>query len=303
MSSYMCMFAKRFTAFTIAACFFVSCGDPKKNDDNEDLVEAEDTVKTSVLNVGGELFSIPSPIQTAMLIQKSGITYDKSVLSLSNKVNTYSTDYARAVNLGVYGADLGYVSLYNQTQDALSYLGSIKQLSDKIGISAAFDGPTIDRVKNNITNKDSMMVLVSLAYRGSDAYLKNNNRTDVSHLILTGGWIEGMHFALMAYKVKPSEQFKSRIAEQKQALNSLIKILSNNTSTEVVELTAKMNELSKIYEGVELKYTFVAPITDSVKKITYINSITEAVISKEQINQISEKIQQIRNKIVNTSQS
>ena len=47
----------------------------------------------------------------------------------------------------------------------------------------------------------------------------------------------------------------------------------------------------------------VAPITDSVKKITYINSITEAVISKEQINQISEKIQQIRNKIVNTSQS
>ena len=76
----------------------------------------------------------------------------------------------------MFGADLGYVSLYNQTQDALGYLGSIKQLSDKLGISAAFDGPTMERIKNNITNKDSMMVLVGIAYRASDAYLKNNER-------------------------------------------------------------------------------------------------------------------------------
>ena len=185
-----------------------------------ELVETVDTVKTSVLNVGGELFSVPSPIQTALLIQKSGITYDKSTLHASNKVNTFTTDFSKSLNLGIYGADLGYVSLYNQTLDALGYLASVKQLADKLGISAAFDASTMERIKNNVTNKDSMMVLVGIAYRGSDAYLKNNQRTGVSSLILTGGWIESMHFSVTAYKSKPTDGVRFRIAEQKQALGS-----------------------------------------------------------------------------------
>ena len=158
--------------FLFCAIVFISCNDTKE-DDKDDLIENTDTVKTAVLNIDGELFSIPSPIQTALLIQKSGIDYNKNVLSASNKVNTFPTDYSRALNLGVFGADLGYVSLYNQTQDALGYLAAIKQLSDKLGLTAAFDAGTMERIKNNITNKDSMMVLVGIAYRGSDSYLKN----------------------------------------------------------------------------------------------------------------------------------
>lgn len=292
---------KRLIVLSITFSFLVSCGDSKK--DEEDLIETADTVKTSVLNVGGELFSIPSPIQTALLLQKSGIVYDKSVLSTSNKVNTFSTDFSRALNLGIYGADLGYVSLYNQIQDALGYLASIKQLSDKLGLSAAFDPPTMERIKNNITNKDSMMVLVGIAYRGSDAYLKNNQRTDISSLILTGGWVESMHFSVSAFKIKPSDQVRFRIAEQKQALSSLIKILALNSSPEAIDLTAKLNDLAKVYEGIQFKYNFVEPTTDTLKKVTYINSTTEVMITDEQLTQISNKVEEIRNKIVNTTQS
>ncbi|MCW3076307.1 MAG: hypothetical protein JWO32_916 [Bacteroidetes bacterium] len=287
----------------VTAGIFASCGDPKKDDSKDDIVEAVDTVKASVLNVGGELFSVPSPIQTALLIQKSGITYDKAVLNASNKVNTFSTDYARSLNLGIYGADLGYVSLYNQTQDALGYLASVKQLADKLGISAAFDASTMERIQKNVTNKDSMMVLVGIAYRGSDAYLKNNQRTDVSSLILAGGWIESMHFSISAYKQKPNNDIKYRIAEQRQALGSLIKILGNNKTQEVVDLTAQLTELSKIYETIQFKYTFAAPKDDTAKKMTYINSTTEVVVTDEQIIKISDKITAIRNKIVNTTQS
>ena len=303
MNIFKYMFNKHFLVLAITAGFLVSCKDNKSDEEKDDLVEAPDTVKSAVLNVGGELFSVPSPIQTALLIQKSGITYDKSILSTSNKVNTYSTDFARALNLGIYGADLGYVSLYNQTQDALGYLASIKQLTDKLGISAAFDGPTMDRIKNNITNKDSMMVLVGIAYRGSDAYLKENQRTDISSLILTGGWIESMHFSLTAYKAKSTDGIRYRIAEQKQALNSIIKILGGYSTPEVVKLTAMLSDLSKVYDGIQFKYNFVEPVTDTTKKVTYINSTTEVIITDEQLSQIGEKLKQIRDKIVNTTQS
>lgn len=304
MKIYKTMLNKNVLVLTLAVAFLTSCGDPKKDDGNKDeLVETVDTVKTSVVNVGGELFSVPSPIQTALLIQKSGITYDKAILHSSNKVNTFSTDYAKSINLGIYGADLGYVSLYNQTQDALGYLASVKQLADKLGISAAFDASTMERIKNNVTNKDSMMVLVGIAYRGSDAYLKNNQRSNVSSLILTGGWIESMHFSVTAYKIKPTEGVRFRIAEQKQALGSLIKILGSSAEPEVVALTAQLNDLSKIYDGIQFKYNFIEPVTDTAKKMTYINSTTEVIVSDEQIAQITEKIKEIRNKIINTTQS
>lgn len=307
MNIYRNMLNKHFFAPIIiglmSAGILTSCGDPKKDSTKDDIIETPDTVKTSVLNIGGELFSVPSPIQTALLIQKSGISYDKSVLSASNKVNTFSTDYTRSLNLGIYGADLGYVSLYNQTQDAIGYLASVKQLADKLGISAAFDASTMERIQKNITNKDSMMVLVGIAYRGSDAYLKNNQRTDISSLILAGGWIESMHFSVSAYKQKPNNDIKFRIAEQKQALGSLIKIISNNKSQEAVDLYVQLTDLSKIYDGIELKYTFVPPTDDTAKKVTYVNSTTEVIVNDEQISKISDKIKEIRNKIVNATQS
>lgn len=287
-----------------AVVFVTACGgDKDKTDGKDDLVEVPDTIKAAVVNVGGELFSVPSPIQTALLIQKSGVSYDKSVLHTASKVNTYSTDYLKALNLGIYGADLGYVSLYNQTQDAIGYLGALKQLADKLGVSAAFDAATMGRIEKNITNKDSMLVLVGIAYRSSDAFLKNNQRNDVSSLILTGGWLESMHFSVAAYKSKASNELKWRIAEQKQSLGSLIKILSAYQGEEVKALTIQLNDLSKIYEGIQFKYNFVEPTHDSIKKVTYINSSTEVIVNEDQINQIGTKIQEIRNKIVNSSNS
>jgi hypothetical protein len=293
---------KHFVLLSAFAILVTSCG-TEENSEQDDLLTAEDTIKSAVLNIAGELFSVPSPIQSAMLIQKSGIAYDKTVLSNPNRVNTFLTDYVRALNLGVYGADLGYVSLYSQTQDALGYLASIKELSDKLGISAAFDVPTMERIRNNITNKDSMMTLVSIAYRGSDAYLKDSRRTDISSLILAGGWIESMHFSIMAYKSKPSNQLRYRIAEQKQALTSILKILKANDSAEISGMNEKLSDLAKIYEGIQFKYNFVEPTHDTTQKVTYINSTTEVIVTDEQLAQISSKVKEIRNEIVNSTQS
>lgn len=300
MNSSKSMIRSKFLALSLAALVLTSC-DPDKKVDNidNDSVPDTDTVKAQVLNVGGELFSVPSPIQTAMLIQKSGVAYDKTILNLSNKSTHYSEDFERAINLGIYGADLGYVSMYNQTQDALGYLAAVKVLADKLGVSAAFDQKTMKRIESNIANKDSMLVLVGIAYRSSDAYLKNNKRNEISSLILAGGWIESIHFSIAAYKTKPSDDIKFRIAEQKQALGSIIRLLSTNTMPQATDLSKQLTDLAKIYDGITSKYTFVEPTHDTIKKITTINSTNEVVVSKEQVEQIGAKIQEIRNKITN----
>jgi len=284
----------------LSGILFFSCGTAEKEE--EGLIEEADTIKTAIVNVGGELFSIPSPIHTALLVHKSGVVYDKSVLSPARTVNTYLTDQSKALILGVYGADLAYVSLFNQTQDAIGYLGAIKQLSDKLGLDAAFDAATMDRIKNNIGDKDSMTVLVGLAYRGSDAYLKSNQRSDISTLILTGGWLESMYFSIAAYESKPTNELRYRIAEQKQALNSIRKILTDLALPEIKVLTDDLIDLSGDYEQIQFKYTFVEPVHDTVKKLTYINSTSEVLVSDEQLEKICSKLIKIRNKVVNSPQ-
>lgn len=290
-----------FIMYPLCILLLVSCGGDKGKPTTEEI--QEDTAKVvsgAVLNIGGELFSIPSPLQTAMLIQKTGSAYDKTILNNKENMNQYATDFSKALNLGIYGADLGYVNMYNKTQDAISYLAAVKKLADELGVSGAFDTQTMERFQKNITNKDSMMVLVGLAYREGDIFLKQNKRPDISGLILTGGWIESLNFAIAVNKTKPNEEIKRRIADQKQALSSVIKLLTPfSAQPEYANLLNDLKDLSKNYETIEYKYVYEKPETDVAAKTTTINSHTDVNMGKETLDQISTKIESIRKKIVN----
>ncbi len=291
-------FKGAFALLSVSAFLAAGCGNnngKKTVDENPTVVDTSGTI----ININGELFSIPSPIQTAFLIKGSGAPYSKGIINDPHKSTQYSTNFAKALNLGIYGADLGYVTIYDQSQDAISYLNSAKKLSDGLGISAAFDAATIDRFTKNLGNKDSLLVLVGVAYRASDAYLKTNDRSDVSGLVLAGGWIESLYFTTNIYKTKPSDEVKLRIAEQKLSLQNLIKLLTPYYSQpEYTKFVDNLYDLSTVYDGIEFKYTFVKPTTDAEKKMTTINSKTEVKITPVQIESIAQKIKDIRSQIV-----
>jgi hypothetical protein len=290
-------FRGAFLFLSATALLTAGCGGGETKDSDE--LPPVDSTQTTILNVNGEIFSIPSPIQTAFLIKGSGASYSKDILNPSNKSSEYSTNFSKALNLGIYGADLGYVTIYDQNQDAIGYLNAAKKLADELGVSGAFDANTIERFAKNLGNKDSMLVLVGVAYRSSDAYLKNNDRSDVSGLVLAGGWLESLYFATNVYKTKPNEDVKRRIAEQKTSLQSLIKLLTQFYSQpEYTEFIDNLNDLSTVFDGVEFKYTYEKPTTDADKKVTTINSKSTVNITPEQIESITQKVKSIRSQIV-----
>jgi hypothetical protein len=286
---------RSFSGLLLGSALIVSCGNQKETNGNgEDLQESDnDTIKNTVVNVGGKLFSIPSPVQTSMLVQKSGAAFNKEVIS-SHKADEYKGIFFQATNLGVFGADLGYVTMYNQSADQLKYLAQARKLSDALGISNAFDTQTMTRINDNINQKDSLLVLVGVVYRASDAFLKANQRNVVSSLILTGGWIESLNFAGQVNKTNPSEELKMRIAHQKQSLKSIIELLSQFKDENVPELKDKLVELQTIYDGVKLTYVYEKPETDALNKVTIFNSRTDVSITDDQLKQITEKIKSIR---------
>lgn len=286
---------------SIFSVFLTSCGngDSENTDAVDSTMVKPENDKVGPLVVNGEIFSIPSPIQTSMLIKQVGTNYSKDILNPTANTPNYTTTFKKALNLGVFGADLGYVTIYEQTQDAIGYLNSVKKLADELGVSGAFDVQTIERFQKNLGNKDSLLVLVSVAYRASDAYLKNNERNDISGLVLAGGWIESLYFAVNTAKTSKSDELVRRIGEQKSSLNSVIKLLTPYYSQpEYAELVDELMALSTIFENVAFAYTYEKPVTDVKNKITTINSKTQVTVSPEQLESISQKIQSIRNLIV-----
>lgn len=272
----------------------VSCGNGDENAVDKQIDKMIDSSNLAI-GVSGKVFIIPSPIQTAILIQKSGAQFDKSALNPTDRVNSYSTKFQKCLNLGIYGADLGYATLYDQNDVAMAYFTVTNRIATDLGLTSAFDKTLFERFQRNMGNKDSILSLVSVAYRASNDFLKNNDRSEEAALIIAGGWIETLQFAINVMKTKGNEDVKRRIAEQKNTLNNLISLLSAyQGNEEYTELLQNLNDLKAEYDKVQYKYVYQAPVTDEVNKTTTITSKSEITITPENIQVIGEKIAAIR---------
>lgn len=285
------------TFATIVLLGINSCGsEPEKPE-----IEKEVLDPNSALNMDfeGKIFSIPSPMQTALLMEEVNAPFNASILNDISSVESYNTDYQRALNLGIYGTDLGYLSVYKKNSDALRYLSTVEKLTNKLGLEGAFDKNFITRFEKNSTNKDSMMVIVADAFKKSDSYLKSNNRKEISALILIGGWIESLYLACEINKAKPDNKIIERIGEQKETLNTIIEILKNyNKKNSYDELISEMESLQGYFNQIEVSYDFAQPKTDAKKKLTTLQHNMVVRLDNNLLNFIYQKITSIRSSII-----
>lgn len=211
----------------------------------EDLAKAEEMIH-----------NMPSPIEMAILIKHAGGEYNSSLLNDIKKIDGYVTNGKKTINMGVYSADVGYTSLYKQTQETVFYLNNVRKLSDAIGLTDAFDQAVFDRVESNIENRDSLLHILSGAYDVANEYLKDNNRMNTSVLMLAGGWIESMYLAanLGADGGRPEDIISLRILEQEVVLDKILAAMKMSSEDPLVgEFASKLEELDKVLVAEEIR--------------------------------------------------
>lgn len=292
--------------FIFSTCFFFSCNNSETQSNDTDeidkAIEKEvDSSANKLIKFNDVIFSIPSPYQFAFFIKNLGITYDKTFLNSTKSVGTYTSTFKQALNMGVYGTDLGYLNIYEQVPDAVEYFATLKVLSQEAGIANTFDASTLERIEENMGDKDSLLFILSNKYREADASLKDNDRNNVAVLILAGGWIESVFILTEVAKNYQKEEVIQKIAEQKHPLDNLIRILSPyySTSDDYRNLLDNLIDLAYVFDGVTYTYEFKEPTVDPINKVTTVNSVSKLIINQEQIEQITEKINVIRKLVVN----
>ncbi|MBK3518996.1 hypothetical protein [Carboxylicivirga marina] len=291
----------------LGAVLLISCNSnqKKQNAEEKDIVESvsvdgklvDDFKKSKLI-----FYSLPSPLETAMLIKRAGATYNEDLLNPLSNIDKYSTNRQMALNLGIYSADLSYTSLFDQTQSSIKYMGNAKRLADALGIMDAIDENTLRKLEENIDNRDVMLDIISETFMSSNAYLTENDRPAIAVMVLVGGWVEGLYLAtrLTNGSVDNNKRLIDRIVYQKLSLYTVINLLEEyKNNDDISYLLSRITELNEIFEQVEINNTSkIEAETDAETKVTTIKAESEAVISPIVFEQLMKKVKEIRTEFV-----
>ena len=275
-----------------------------KQNDNTGEVSLNDTLgftnKTNDDAVKKIFYNIPSPTEMSSLLKKAGLSYNPEFLHSYKKVDEYTTIAQTSLNLGVYGADLSYNRLYNQTQQAVNYFSAIKRLSDALGIPQEQGGNAVERLESNIENKDSLLVIITEVYSNADRYLKENDRGSTAALIVTGGWIEAMYLAVqVASQSESNKDLTDLIAEQKFSLDNLLGLLNDYPKDEAIKtLIPKLKNLKTAFDKINIIYSDREVTIDDEKSLTTIGGTSKIEFKNEDFIEITNLINKLRNEII-----
>ena len=111
-----------------------------------DTIPAAEAIKLSPEAIADISRNISSPVEIANLLLMLDVPFSQNYLATSIDPNKLSTNFDKAIKLGILGADLGYLNIYEKTGSSLEVLSSIRKLAEDIKVGQFFDFETIKRL-------------------------------------------------------------------------------------------------------------------------------------------------------------
>lgn len=295
----------------IAVGLFACGGGNKPSaEDITDILEETDTTESSesAVSISPEVVQefieqIPQPTEIAVVLKNSGAPYNNEYLNKADNVSKYNNSYTKALNLGIYGTDLGYTNIYEKNQDAIFYLNSIRDLADDLSIGQFFQFGTIKRLATQSQNLDSLLLITTQNFNDINAHLQSKKRSNLSVLLLAGSWLEAVYITCKVAEETPGNQrLMEKIGEQKIVCENIKFLLSiyKDKNPFINSLFEDMSKLNEAFEAIQIEVIYGEPRVEIVDGMAVVVDTTEQKIevTQEDIDRISAIVAEIRSKIV-----
>jgi hypothetical protein len=252
--------------FIIAAIsiFALGCSNQGQNDQTNVDTTLSVTDKAEKL-----IYPLPTPLEITNMLNKAGASYIIGIANRPENVDKYFRESAKALNLGIYGADLSYSATYGMSQETMNFFLCTKKLRDGLDIQSAENENLANRIETNIDNKDSIYNILTSSFTTTFNYLNNNNKGAVAVLVIAGGWIEGLYLSTeLAGMIEKNGDILQGIADQKETLAKLITLLEEyKTNQDVAEVLKSLSTIKAAYDELNAVNKKVKMTTDSFTKI------------------------------------
>lgn len=189
--------------------FAVGCSNQGQTDQNN-----VDTTLSVTDQAEKLIYPLPTPLEITNMLNKAGASYIIGIANRPENVDKYFTESAKALNLGVYGADLSYSATYGMSQETMNFFLCTKKLRDGLDIQSAENENLANRIETNIDKRDSIYNILTSSFTTTFGYLNNNNKGAVAVLVLAGGWIEGLYLSTeLAGMIEKNSEILQGIAD------------------------------------------------------------------------------------------
>ncbi|MCQ2250353.1 MAG: hypothetical protein MJZ66_04515 [Bacteroidales bacterium] len=245
--------AKALGLLSIASVLMMGCASEPKSDRSKQDLRNQAYGKTSQPAVSNNYYSLPSPLEVARIVQKTGVEYEPRILHKPELGVRYSTNMAASINLGIYCADLSYSIYFDQKQVALKYLDCIKDLASGLDISDIITQKKMRELEDNISDKDKLLKVVSETFFHSDALLKENSRRPTAVMVGMGMWIESLYISTQLCNADPkvNPALAKTIVEQGLVFEDLLGMLGGlGETSDVAHVKTELEKIKSAYSAI-----------------------------------------------------
>ena len=250
-------------------------------------------------NIREIYYGLLTPVEVCNIFERLGIRYNDTIILPAENRDLYMSSYKAAMNLGVYGVDMGYMKLFGVNRQTVSYFSTIQTLSERLNMPDTFLSDAIRSLDADISDADSLTGLMNDAYGKIDEHLRQEGSEGTLGLMLMGGWIEAMYLATqLAYDpADPDPQVVGKIAEQKYSLISLLSFMKNYYDDPmVVFYTKKLKYLNRWFDTFEIYYQPGDVTIDTLRQVITTTG-TEMTVTVGTLNEIRDYVAKLRTEI------
>lgn len=198
--------------------------------------------------------NIPSPVGMINDISEWGVDYNGGLLNDPKKSSNYKDEFTKSVTLGIYNIDMSYAMVNNQGQDVMKYMKTVMIQSDNLGLKGALDRMIGKRAETNLSNKDSLLTILSDIFVKSDSYLRTNERVFTASSVFAGTWIEGLYLTCKIGEAATEADIKAKahkcLWDQRFYLKNLIDLLEDYKDKK--EAVALNDEFKNIHKDIDV---------------------------------------------------
>ncbi|MDP4222322.1 MAG: hypothetical protein Q8868_03320 [Bacteroidota bacterium] len=230
-----------------------SCKGRKKELKQVEMNQIQNMDSTIEKNV----YPLPTSAEVIRMLSDLEVGFIIGISNPPENSKKYLTSPARATNVGVYGADLSYATLYNIQQKVIDYLNVIQSLAVELNMSRIYDQTLYDTIKANVDKRDKLVEILKNAFNNTYSFLSDNDQQPLALLVVGGAWVEGMylttHVSEAAYQIAGIAKV---LLEQKDNFNLFLEITKpymNDPS--VKEFVDRLDPIKKVYEGLSTSLT------------------------------------------------
>lgn len=283
-------------ALATGTLVMAGCGGPSGPKTSGDVLTEGASVSKRTEKLKKIFRAAPSPMETARIVQKTGAEFSEDNLHSAMAASNYVTSDKQAINLGIYGADLSYATIFEENAVSIAYLDVVQSLANELGIGDVIDNDVIARAEANRTRQDSLVAIVSESFFEMNQKLKANGQEDLSGMLVASGWLESIYLATR-YTEQANDDLKKRIAEQKLVMEDVMMLVKSYTqSAELAGLIAAMQPVVDAFDAVT-KEAGASDITKSEGAII-IGGGPSFSMSDEALASIANAVADVRNQLV-----